>query len=284
VEVYVPIVFPGTARVAGVVETYKLPEQVFANIRRGQLVIAGTTLAGGVVLYLSLFSIVRVVARRLESQRALTTRLQAAREEERASIAYEAREQLAQVLVALKIELAGMTTSPPEQPDAVRARAREMLTLLDVAMKSALQIAGNSRPGLLDNVGLRAALDWEARRFQARTGIQCQFTSRLEEPDLDLEHRTVVFRFFQEALANSARRPGATRVSVGLEGEPGRLLLIVKDNGRPVTDRETADPESLGLLAMREDALLLGGKLLISGAPRRGTRVTLTVPLSRAKG
>jgi two-component system, NtrC family, sensor histidine kinase HydH len=95
VEVYVPIIFPGTTRVAGVVETYKLPEQVFANIRRAQLVVAGTALAGGIVLYLSLFSIVRLVARRLESQRALTARLQVTREEERASVAHQAREQLA---------------------------------------------------------------------------------------------------------------------------------------------------------------------------------------------
>jgi signal transduction histidine kinase len=284
VEVYVPIVFPGTTRVAGVVETYKLPEQVFANIRRGQLLIAGTSLAGGIVLYLSLFSIVRVVARRLESQRALTARLQAVHEEERAAIAYEAREQLAQLLVALKIDLAGLAASPPEQPGVLRARANEMLTLLDDAMKSALQIAGDMRPGLLENVGLGAALDWEAQRFQARTGIECQFTSRLEEPDLDLARRTVVFRVFQEALANAARRAGATHITVDLEDESGRLLLIVEDNGRTITGREIADPESLGLLTMRDDAFELGGKLLISNAPGRGTRVTLTVPLKRVKG
>lgn len=280
VEVYVPIVFPGTARVAGVVETYKLPGQVFANIRRAQLIVAATALAGGVVLYFSLFSIVRLVARRLESQRALTAHLQVEHEQERASIAHEAREQLAQVLSALKIDLSRMAASPPKELEALRARTKGMVTLVDAAMKSALQIASDSRPGVLDTLGLAPALDWEARRFQARTNIECLFTSRFHELDLDQEHRTVMFRFFQEALSNIARHAGATRVTVSLEKEGGRLLLTVEDNGRGITDREIADPKSLGLLTMRESAHLLGGEFLISRAPGKGTRVTLAIPLS----
>jgi signal transduction histidine kinase len=280
VEVYVPIVFPGTARVAGVVETYKLPGQVFANIRRGQLIVAATALAGGIVLYLSLFSVVRLVARRLESQRALTAHLQVEREQERTSIAHEAREQLAQVLSALKIDLSRMGANPPNEPEVLQARTKAMVTLVDTAMKSALQIASDSRPGILDTLGLAAALDWEARRFQARTNIQCRFTSRLDGVDLDQEHRTVMFRFFQEALSNVARHSGATCVTVGLEKEAGRVLLTVEDDGRGITDREITDPKSLGLLTMRESAHLLGGELLISGAPGTGTRVTLTIPLS----
>jgi signal transduction histidine kinase len=284
VEVYVPIVFPGTARVAGVVETYKLPGQVFANIRRGQLIVAATALAGGVVLYLSLFSVVRLVARRLESQRALTAHLQVEREQERTSIAHEAREQLAQVLSALKIDLSRMAANPPHEPEALQARMRGMVTLVDAAMKSALQIASDSRPGILDTLGLAAALDWEARRFQARTNIQCQFTSRFHELDLDQEHRTVMFRFFQEALSNVARHAGATHVTVGLEKEAGRLVLVVEDNGRGITGQEIDDPKSLGLLTMRESAHLLGGEFLISGAPGHGTRLTLTIPLSCPEG
>lgn len=280
VEVYVPIIFPGTARVAGVVETYKRPGQVFANIRRGQLIVAVTALAGGVVLYLSLFSVVRLVARRLESQRALTAHLQVEREQERASIAHEAREQLAQVLSALKIDLSRMGANPPREPEAVQARTKAMVTLVDAAMKSALEIASDSRPGILDTLGLAAALDWEARRFQARTEIQCQFTSRFHELDLDQEHRTVMFRFFQEALSNIARHAGATRVTVGLEKEVGRLVLTVEDNGRGITGREIADPKSLGLLTMRESAHQLKGEFVISGAPGKGTRVTLAIPLS----
>ncbi len=68
VEVYVPIVFPDTQRVAGVVETYKEPTQVFSNIRRGQMTVVATALAGGVLLYLSLFWIVRRAGRRIDAQ------------------------------------------------------------------------------------------------------------------------------------------------------------------------------------------------------------------------
>ncbi len=69
VEVYVPIVFPGTSRLAGVVETYKVPKRVFANIRKGQITVASTTLAGGILLYISLFWIFRRATRQIEGQR-----------------------------------------------------------------------------------------------------------------------------------------------------------------------------------------------------------------------
>lgn len=281
VEVYAPVIFPGSTRVAGVVETYKQPRQVFANIRRGQFVVIATALAGGIVLYLSLFSVVRLVTRRLETQRALTAHLQIDREQERASIAHEAREQLAQVLSALKMDLTRLAFNPPNEVETLRSRTSGMVDLVDTAMKSALQIASDSRPGILDTLGLAAALDWEARRFQVRTQIQCQFTSPFEELNLDAERRTVMFRFFQEALSNIAYHAAATRVVVGLEREGDRLLLIVEDNGRGITAREIADPKSLGLLNMRESALRLGGKFSISGAPGKGTRVVLAIPLNR---
>ncbi len=68
VEVYVPIVFPRTGGVAGVVETYKTPKQVFASIRRAQLAVMSTAVGGGILLYLSLFWIVRRAARRIQEQ------------------------------------------------------------------------------------------------------------------------------------------------------------------------------------------------------------------------
>ncbi len=283
VEVYVPIVFPGTTRVAGVVETYKLPEQVFANIRRGRLIVAGTALAGGVLLYLSLFWIVRGAARRIESQRALTAHVQAAREEERSSIAHEAREELAQVLTALKIDLAWVAATLPEDQPAVRATTKGMLALLNTAMESALQIASGARPGVLDTLGLAAALDWEARRFQGRTGIQCQFTSSSEHLDLDREQTTAVFRILQEALGNIVRHAEATRVRISLEEEEDRLCMIVEDNGRGITQQEIAGEKHFGLELMRERAAHLGGGVTIVGRPGGGTTMTMWIGLPQER-
>jgi signal transduction histidine kinase len=278
-ELYVPVMLPGSTRVIGVIETYKVPAEVFANIRHGQLVVGGTALAGGVVLYLSLFWIVRRAARHIERQRALTARVQAAREQERSSVAHEAREELAQVLSALKVDLAWMVGNTPNQDGAQHARLCDMLALVATAMKSALQIASDSRPAALDQLGLGATLDLEAQRFQARTGIRCELTSNTGDLDLDPQRRTVLFRIFQEAMSNVEHHADATRVAVTLHQTGDSVVLAVQDDGRGITEREITDRKSLGILGMRESAHVVRGKIRITGAPGGGTTVTVTVPL-----
>jgi signal transduction histidine kinase len=282
VEVYVPIIFPGTARVVGVVETYKLPAQVFANIRRGQLIITGTSLAGGVLLFLSLFWVVRRAARRIDSQRALTAHLQTVREEERSAIAHEAREELAQVLAALRMDLVWVAAKLPEVQSTLREKAIEILAVLDAAMDSALRIARDARPSPLDTLGLEAALDWQAQEFQARTGIRCQFTSNLCALDLDSERRTAIFRAFQETMTNIARHASASRVVVNLKAEAKSVVLTVEDDGKGFAKREIAEANPLGLLGVRECVHRLEGTVGIVGVPGRGTTLTVTIPLHRA--
>jgi signal transduction histidine kinase len=280
VEVYVPIIFPGTTRVAGVVETYKLPQQVFLNIRRGQFVVVGTTVAGALVLYLSLFWIVRRAARRIDSQRALTARLQALREEERARVAREIHDELGQTLTVLKMDLAWWTGRLPAEPPALRDMAQRMLALMDTTIQSARRLFTDLRPSILDELGLAAALDWLAKEFQERTGIRCEFAFKEDEGVLDPEMATALFRICQEALSNVARHAGATQVNIRQERQADSLLLSVEDNGKGITDREIANRKSLGLMGMRERALLLGGEFTIQGRPGAGTTVTVRMPLS----
>jgi signal transduction histidine kinase len=279
VEVYVPIAFPGVSQIDGVVETYKRPEQVFANIRRGQLVVAGTTLAGGVLLYLSLSWIVLRAARRIDSQRALTARLQALREEERTRVAREIHDELGQTLTAAKIDLAWWANRLPEEPPTLRDMARRILILLDTTIDTSRRMFTDLRPSILDDLGLVAALDWQAKEFQVRTGIQSQFISQDDQIDLAPELATALFRICQEALTNVTRHASATHVTIRLGRQADELVLGVEDNGKGVTDREIADPRSLGLAGMRERALLLGGELSILGRPGAGTVVRVRVPL-----
>jgi signal transduction histidine kinase len=278
VEVYVPIVFPGRTGLAGVVETYKRPEQVFFNIRRSQVVVVGTALAGGIVLYLSLFWIVLRATRRIETQRALTARLHGAREEERVRVSQEIHDELGQALTCLKMDLSWLASRLPEDPPTLREKAREMVGLADTTINATRRIFTDLRPPVLDHLGLVVALEWQAEDFQARTGIQCQCASgeaRLAvEPDLAV----ALFRVCQEALTNVARHAGATRVTIRLERQAADLVLSIEDDGRGVTDREIADPRSLGLLGMRERVSVFGGALRVTGTPGKGTVVTLTVP------
>jgi PAS domain S-box-containing protein len=217
-----------------------------------------------------------------EQLRALAARLQSVREDEQRRIAREIHDKLAQVLMALKIDLAWIFTKLRADQSALLEKTRGLLGLVDASIHSVRRIATDLRPGVLDDLGLVAAIEWQAQEFQARTGITCEFSAN--QPDLVLapEVGTAVFRICQETLTNVARHAHATRVELRLEAEAGALHLTVADNGRGITEQELVNQTSLGLLGMRERALLLGGQVTIAGRPGEGTTVTVRVPLREA--
>jgi signal transduction histidine kinase len=132
---------------------------------------------------------------------------------------------------------------------------------------------------VLDDLGLEAAIEWQSREFQERTGIRCRFVSTLADAHLPDELATAVFRILQETLTNVARHSGASSVNVALKSIEGRLILTVRDDGKGISEEEAEGRRSLGLLGMRERALLLGGYLTVTGRPGRGTTVVLDVQL-----
>lgn len=135
------------------------------------------------------------------------------------------------------------------------------------------------RPGILDDLGLLAAVEWQAQEFQSRTGIECCVDSDIEYRVLDPDLSVAVFRIFQEALTNVARHAEATRVDVSLKDEDGNLVLVVGDDGKGVADSELDSSGSLGVVGMRERAYIVGGELEILGRPGKGTTVTVRAPL-----
>lgn len=134
---------------------------------------------------------------------------------------------------------------------------------------------------MLDDLGLVAAIEWQAQDFERRSGITCRCMAGEEDITVDRERATVVFRICQEALTNIARHARATNVIIRLEEQEGSLLLEVRDNGQGIPQEKIADPHSLGLLGMRERAQLFGGQIDIMGRPAEGTTITLRLP--RAK-
>jgi two-component system sensor kinase len=215
-----------------------------------------------------------------EMLRDLAAHLQSIREEERSTIAREVHDELGQALTGLKIDLSWLTNHLPDGFPDLRSRAKGMLSLLDTTIQTVRRIATELRPGVLDDLGLVAAIEWQAHEFQARTGIRCQFTPTADQIDLNRGLSTAVFRTCQEALTNVARHALATTVKIGLQEKAGHLILTVEDNGQGITDREITDRRSLGLLGMRERASIIGGTVTILGRPGQGTAVRLEVPLS----
>jgi signal transduction histidine kinase len=155
-----------------------------------------------------------------------------------------------------------------------------MSELVDDTIHTVRKIATDLRPGVLDDLGLVAAIEWQAHDFQKRTGITCRFTPGVEDVDLDRDRSTASFRIFQETLTNVARHSGASEVAVTLSHGEDAVALEIKDNGKGISEADISGSRSLGLLGMRERAHLLGGEINISGSPGEGTTVTVRIPLS----
>lgn len=209
--------------------------------------------------------------------RALSARLQNVREEERKHLSREIHDELGQGLTALKLDLMWLERRLPQDP-ALRAKLEGVMRSLDGLVESVRAIATELRPGVLDELGLAAAIEWQAREFETRTGIACTGATRLPEVDLDDAKRTALFRIFQETLTNVARHAGASRVEVALELEPEAVVLHVADNGRGLPEGIEDEPTSIGLAGMRERAHRVGGELSIESPPAGGTVIRVRVP------
>jgi signal transduction histidine kinase len=223
----------------------------------------------------------RLKAKR-EQLRALSASLQSAREQEATRIAHQVHDEMGGILTGLRWDLEAfekMIQEPagPEHLKAMRDKLTAMLGLTDDAINAVRCIASELRPSILDDLGLREAIEWQTQQFQARTGIECR--SECFAANISLGQSTAVFRIVQEALTNILRHAQATRVDVAMREEDGNFLLTVTDNGRGIKQREVVDRASLGLLGMQERAHLIGGRVDIVGLQGAGTTLHVRVPL-----
>jgi PAS domain S-box-containing protein len=211
-----------------------------------------------------------------EQLRALAARLQSAREEERTRVAREIHDELGQALTAIKLDVASLVHDL--LPDQTREKkAASILELVDRTIQFVRRLSTELRPGMLDDLGLVAALEWAAEEFEARTGTKCRLDQRQTDIVMDREQSTTIFRIFQETLTNVARHANAAQVDVRLRKHNGYIVLEVRDDGRGIA-QERLTAGGLGILGMRERAILLGGELTIEGVPGKGTQVRVRIP------
>ena len=217
----------------------------------------------------------------LEQLRNLSSYLQSAREQERTNIAREIHDELGQALTALKMDLSWLDKRLPEGEKQLFEKIKSMSELIHTTILTVQRILTELRPGLLDDFGLMAAIEWQAGEFQKRTGIQCEIVIENEDIILDQDRSTAIFRIFQETLTNIARHANATSVKASLKEDSRGLALEVKDNGKGITKEQVSGSRSFGLMGIRERALVFGGKVEIKGAPGKGTTVTVTMPTDK---
>jgi two-component system sensor histidine kinase UhpB len=219
-----------------------------------------------------------------EQLRALAARLQRIREEERTGIARELHDELGQALTAIKMDLAWIrdraTSEAAPNGEPIARKVGSATGMVDEMIGTVRRISSDLRPGVLDDLGLMAAIDGLAQAFRERNGISCRVQAVPESVDLDRSRATAVFRILQEALTNVSRHSGATEVEISIGRKNGHLEFQVRDNGRGFPLPLIEEASSLGLIGMRERANSIGGRLTFASGKGEGTTVRLRLPVS----
>lgn len=154
-----------------------------------------------------------------------------------------------------------------------------MSSLIDRTIDSVRDLSSRLRPSVLDDLGLREAIEWQANEFGQRYGADCVLDLGDGDDIVDAQVSLSVFRIFQEALTNIARHANAAMVRITLHQDAGGLKLLVEDDGIGIEAVTAASGDSLGLLGMRERAASIGGFVSVRPADAGGTNVEVRVPL-----
>ncbi|MDP4249553.1 MAG: PAS domain S-box protein [Bacteroidota bacterium] len=214
-----------------------------------------------------------------EEIRELASHLQDVREEERASIAREIHDELGQQLTGLKMDFSWLSRKLAQDDEIAREKMASSLALLDDAIKTIRRISTELRPGILDDLGLVPAIEWQAEEFQKRFSIRTHFTTDVSHINFPAGISIGLFRICQESLTNIARHAGASKVLITLNMEGETVFLNITDNGKGFQQEQHGDRKTLGLFGMKERALMMGGKFEIESG-RGGTSVLVSIPFN----
>lgn len=212
--------------------------------------------------------------------RKLTSHLQNAREEERIHIAREIHDELGQQLTVLKMDISWLNKKIKalDQPTLV-VKTEEIVQMLNDTVNSVRRISSDLRPGLLDDLGLAAAVEWHLIEFGKRSGIKTDFITVETNIEIPQPLATGLFRIYQESVTNVARHSEATEVVVELFIEENAIAMTITDNGKGFDVTSVGRKKTLGVLGMQERTVMMGGKFRIRRNPDRGMKVEVNVPL-----
>jgi PAS domain S-box-containing protein len=213
--------------------------------------------------------------------RALSIHLQYVREEERKDIAHKIHEELGQLLTAVKIDLSWLQKQMLQKHDIHPEKMEDILKLVDMSIQIVKGVSAELRPGLLYELGLLAAIEWQTEEFQKLTGVKCNVTSIPAKIVMEQELAITFFSVFQELLTNVFRHSEAKKVDIGLRKQGKMITLTVNDDGKGITEQQINGPHSLGLIGVRERVQYWGGTVTIIGIPNEGTHVTVSIPLNK---
>lgn len=214
-----------------------------------------------------------------EQLRDLSAHLETVREEEKARIAREVHDELGQMLTVLKLETSMCELAYAELDPGLRDRLNSMKRLIAQLFQLVRDVATALRPPILD-AGIASAIEWQARRFEARTQIPCLVQVPDNLPALPDATAIGLFRILQESLTNVMRHAEAHTVELNLSLNNGVLCMSVADDGKGF-DQRAERPASFGLVGMRERVLIMGGRLHLDSTLGEGTTLRIYIPLEQ---
>ena len=217
-----------------------------------------------------------------EHLRNLAAHLQSVREEEKTQIAREIHDELGQSLAALKMNLSRIVAKLLKQPgnESTAEQLNEAIGLVSSTIRNIKQICTDIRPPILDHLGIGAAIEWQCEEFQKRSGVQCKVAIPSDVFTVDIAIAIALFRVFQEALTNVLKHSQATKVEAKLKEDDGKIILEIRDNGVGITEKQMSKRHSFGIIGMCERLHPFGGTISINGKKRKGTTLTVIIPVS----
>jgi signal transduction histidine kinase len=219
--------------------------------------------------------------RSAEQLTALSRRLVEVQEAERRQLSRELHDRVGQNLTALSINLDILRTSLAEDTHAEqRGRIEDSAQLLECTVDSIENVMAELRPPMLDDYGLLPALEWYAKDFSKRTGIEVHVAGSECPERLAPEIEITLFRVAQEALTNVAKHAHATRVDVEFDHAGHECVMSITDNGIGIArahDRSTGQRPRLGMVTMRERTQTIGGRFEVGAGPDGGTHVVIRI-------
>jgi signal transduction histidine kinase len=185
---------------------------------------------------------------------------------------------LGQQLTALKMDVYALDKQIKSDDLTINRKFTDILGLIEGTVNSVRKIAARLRPGILDDLGLVAALQWQSQEVQTRFGIKINFVSDLDDIDAPAGIITGLFRIYQEALTNAARHANANVIESSLKIIDNRIILEIKDDGKGIDMSAIGKRKSFGLLGIKERVFVMEGQYELESEPGKGTSLYISVP------
>ena len=208
----------------------------------------------------------------------LTAHIHKIKEQERSAIAREIHDDLGGNLTAIKMGLSSIINKLSKGQDITLEQAQGLESILDSTFDAVHRISSDLRPNVLD-LGIVAALEWQAKEFEKHLGISCKFTCNQSEITVTTDQSISLFRIFQESMSNIAKHAKASHVDVDLTALAHDIILTISDNGVGIKSSDTLKSNSFGLRGMRERVTALNGTFTVQQSNNQGTEIVIKLPV-----